>query len=259
MQQEVILGIDVGATGLKGGLIDISTGKLIGDRFRIKTPKPSTPKAIADTFVAIANHFQWKGDIGCGFPSVLRNGIAKTAANIEKEWIGVNVDTLLSEATGCKVHSINDADAAGIAELYFGAADGQQGLTVMLTLGTGIGSAMFMDGVLIPNSELGHLKMEDDMVAEKYCSDGVRKKSGMTWDEYGKRLNRFLKHADRIFSPDLIILGGGGSKEFAQYKDFLKPSIKVIPAQMLNDAGIVGAAYYAYHKANQMSLKGVID
>jgi polyphosphate glucokinase len=259
MQQELILGIDVGATGLKGGLVDVRTGEMIGERFRIKTPKPAAPKTVTEVFCDVVKHFDWKGNIGVGFPSVIRNGVIKTAANIEKDWIGMNVEEHFEKACGCKVFGINDADAAGIAELYFGAADGQNGSTIMLTLGTGIGSAMFLDGVLVPNTEFGHLKMEDDMVAEKYCSDGIRKKTGMTWDEYGKRLNRYIKHLDRIFSPDLIILGGGGSKEFASYQDFLKTPVKVITAQKLNSAGIIGAAYYAYHKANHMSLKGVID
>lgn len=259
MQQELVLGIDIGATGVKGGLVDVSTGIMVTDRFRVKTPKPATPKAVAQAFSEIVEHFNWKGYIGVGFPAVIRNGVAKTAANIDKEWIGTDVSAVLEKTTGCKIYPLNDADAAGIAELYFGAADGQNGLTMMLTLGTGIGSAVFMDGVLMPNTEFGHLKMDDDLVAEKYCSDGIRKKTGMTWDEYGKRLNRYIKHLDRIFSPDLIILGGGGSKEFASYKDFLKSPVKVITAQMLNNAGIVGAAYYAFHKENQMNLKGVID
>jgi polyphosphate glucokinase len=257
MQQELILGIDVGGTGVKGGLVDVSTGAMVTERFRVKTPKPATVQAVTEAFCEIVKHFEWKGNIGVGFPSVIRNGVAKTAANIDKDWIGSNVEEVFAKASGCTIFSLNDADAAGIAELYFGAADGQQGLTIMLTLGTGIGSAVFMDGVLMPNTEFGHLNI-DDLIAEKYCSDAVRKKSGMTWDEYGKRLNRYIKHLDRVFSPDLIVLGGGGSKEFASYKDFLKSPVKVTTAQMLNNAGIVGAAYYAFHKANKMSMKGVI-
>ncbi len=257
MQQELILGIDVGGTGVKGGLVDVSTGKMVTERFRVKTPKPANVQAVTEAFCEIVKHFDWKGNIGVGFPSVISNGVAKTAANIDKDWIGANVEELFAKASGCTIFSLNDADAAGIAELYFGAADGQQGLTIMLTLGTGIGSAVFMDGVLMPNTEFGHLNI-DDLIAEKYCSDAVRKKSGMTWDEYGKRLNRYIKHLDRVFSPNLIVLGGGGSKEFASYKDFLKSPVKVTTAQMLNNAGIVGAAYYAFHKANKMSMKGVI-
>ena len=257
MQQELILGVDVGGTGVKGGLVDVSTGEMVSERFRIKTPKPATTQAVTEAFCEIVKHFDWKGDIGVGFPSVICNGVAKTAANIDKDWIDENIETVLGNASGCKIYALNDADAAGIAELYFGAADGQEGLTIMLTLGTGIGSAVFMDGVLMPNTEFGHLNI-DDLIAEKYCSDAVRKKSGMTWEEYGKHLNRYIKHLDRVFSPNLIVLGGGGSKEFASYKDFLKSPVKVTTAQMLNNAGIVGAAYYAYHKANKMSLKGVI-
>jgi polyphosphate glucokinase len=258
MQQETVLGIDVGATGIKGSIIDVNTGQLAQERHRIKTPQPATPDAIAEVIAQIATHFNWQGPIGCGFPSVVTRGVAQTAANIDKAWIGVNIEQLFSKKTGCPVKVINDADAAGIAEMYFGGADGQQGLTIVITLGTGLGSAVFVDGVLVPNTELGHIFM-NELVAEKYVSDGVRKKEGWDWEKYGKRLNKYLNHIERVFSPDLIVLGGGGSKEYKEFKDFLKLRTRIIPAQMLNDAGIVGAAYYAYYKANNMTLKGVIE
>ena len=258
MQQETVLGIDVGATGIKGSIIDVNTGKLVQERHRIKTPQPATPSAIAVVIAQIATHFNWTGPIGCGFPSVVTHGVAQTAANIDNDWIGVNIEDLFSKATNCPVKVINDADAAGIAEMYFGGADGQHGMTIVITLGTGLGSAVFVDGTLVPNTELGHLFF-NEMVAEKYVSDGVRKKEGWDWEKYGKRLNKYLNHIERVFSPDLIVLGGGGSKEYKDFKEFLKLRTRVIPAQMLNDAGIVGAAYYAYYKANNMTLKGVIE
>jgi polyphosphate glucokinase len=258
MQQAAILGIDVGATGLKGALIDIRTGKLITERHRIPTPQPATPEAVIAELVNLVKHFEWKGTIGLGFPSVIVNGEARTAANIDESWIGKNVEQMLSEHTGCAVKALNDADAAGIAELYFGAGDGQKGLFMLITVGTGLGSAVIADGVLVPNTELGHLQFEKK-VAEKYISESVRKKENLSWEEYGKRLNKYLKHLERLFSPDMIILGGGGSKHFEKYSKQLKPQYtKIIPAQMLNDAGIIGAAYYAYHKVNQLELKGVI-
>ncbi len=258
MKQEAILGIDVGATGLKGALIDIRTGKLITERFRIPTPQPATPKAVIDELAVLVKHFDWKGTIGIGFPSVIVNGVAKTAANIDQSWIGANVEQLLAEKTGCVVKALNDADAAGVAELYFGAGDGKDGMMILITVGTGLGSALIADGVLVPNTEFGHLYL-GKKVAEKYISDNVRKKEDLSWEEYGKRLNKYLTHLERIFTPDTIILGGGGSKHFEKYeKSFKLEHSKVIPAQMLNDAGIVGAAYYAFHKANKLALKGVI-
>lgn len=256
MQQAAILGIDVGATGLKGALIDIRTGKLITERFRIPTPQPATPEAVTAELVNLVNHFEWKGTIGIGFPSVIVDGEVRTAANIDETWIGKNVEQMLSDSTGCPVKALNDADAAGLAELYFGAGDGQKGMVILITVGTGLGSAVIADGVLVPNTELGHLFLEKK-VAEKYISDSVRKKEDLSWEEYGKRLNKYLSHLERIFSPDLIILGGGGSKHFEKYSKHLKLAhTKAIPAQMLNDAGIVGAAYYAYHKVNLLEIKG---
>lgn len=257
MQTQHILGIDIGGSGLKGAIVDVNAGKFVSEKFRIPTPKPATTEAVAEVFRQIVAHFDWKGTIGCGVPAIVRHGVTLSAANIDKSFINANVQEMFSKATNNDVLVLNDADAAGIAELYFGAAESADGMTVMLTLGTGIGSALFTDGVLIQNTELGHLKFKDS-VAEKYCSDGVRKKEDMSWKEYGKRLNEFLQHIELLFSPDLILLGGGGSKHFEKYADELKLNYaKVKPAKLLNEAGIIGAAYYAYYRQNQMQAKSV--
>lgn len=246
--KDIILGIDIGGSGLKGALVDIKKGEFVSERHRIPTPKPATPEAVAAVLKEIVEHFNWKGLVGCGVPAVVRNGVALTAANIDKGFIGTDIQRMFSALTDCEVCVLNDADAAGVAELYFGAADNTQGVAIMLTLGTGIGSAFFSDGVLIQNTELGHLRFQDT-IAEKYCADGVRKKEELNWKDYGKRLNKFLLHIERLFYPDLILLGGGGSKHFDKFQDTIKlEHTKVRPAQLLNDAGIIGAAYFAHHQ-----------
>jgi polyphosphate glucokinase len=251
--QDIILGIDVGGSGLKGALVNIKTGEFVTEKFRLPTPKPATTEAVAETFKSIVEHFNWKGPIGCGVPAVVHNGITKTAANIDKSFVNANIQSIFSKACGCDVLVLNDADAAGIAELNFGAAEGKNGTIIMLTLGTGIGSALFTDGVLIQNTEFGHLKFENS-VAEKYCADSIRKNEDLSWKDYGKRLNKFLLHIEHLFSPDLILLGGGGSKHFQKFEDHLKLTYsKVKPAQLLNEAGIIGAAYFAYYKLERHS------
>ncbi len=251
MQSDSILGIDIGGSGLKGAIINIKTGEFISEKFRIPTPKPATTEAVAGVFKEIVEHFDWKGKIGCGVPAIVRNGVTLSAANIDKSFVGADVQKLFSEISGCDVSVLNDADAAGIAELYFGAADSTDGINIMLTLGTGIGSALFADGVLIQNTEFGHLKFEGD-IAEKYCADSVRKKEDLSWKDYGKRLNKFLNHIELLFSPDMILLGGGGSKHFEKFEESIKLNFtKVRPAKLLNEAGIIGAAYYAAYKENK--------
>jgi polyphosphate glucokinase len=257
MQLDTILGIDIGGSGLKGAIVDIRTGKFVSEKFRIPTPKPATTEAVAATVKEIVAHFNWQGPIGCGVPAIVRNGITLSAANIDKSFVGADVQKIFSQASGCNVVVLNDADAAGIAELHFGAAGTQDGTIIMLTLGTGIGSALFTNGTLIQNTEFGHLKFEDS-IAEKYCSDGTRKKEDLSWKDYAKRLNKYLQHLELLFSPDLILLGGGGSKHFEKFEDAIELNYtKVMPATLLNDAGIIGAAYYAYFKQNQMSEQNV--
>ncbi|RMG67840.1 MAG: ROK family protein [Bacteroidetes bacterium] len=239
-----ILGIDVGGTGIKGALVNTETGELITERKRIPTPQPATPVAVTKTVKKLVDFFQWKGPIGCGFPAPIQHGVARMAANIDKAWVDLDVEEMFLRETGCQVSVINDADAAGLAEANLGAGHGRPGLTLLLTIGTGIGSAFIIDGQLVPNSELGHLRFKGG-IAEHYASDSARKKHNLSWSEWGKRFNEYLNHVHGLFYPDLVILGGGGSKKFHKYEAYLDVPSKVVPAELLNQAGIVGAALSA--------------
>lgn len=239
-----ILGIDIGGSGIKGAVVNTSSGELISERHRIETPQPVTPQAVAQTVRQLVAQFEWKGSIGFGFPAAIQHGVARTAANIDKLWIGTDVRYLFHEATGCPVKVINDADAAGLAESAFGAGQGRKGLILVLTIGTGIGSALINHGVLIPNTELGHLRFMGG-IAEHYASDAVRRQEDLSWDQWGDRLNEFLHHVASLFYPDLILLGGGVSKKFHKYQHQLDLTVPVVPASLLNQAGIVGAALAA--------------
>ncbi|MFZ2098584.1 MAG: ROK family protein [Anaerolineales bacterium] len=239
-----ILGIDVGGTGIKGAPVDTTIGKLMADRYRMLTPKGAKPEPMAKVVKDIAMQFNWHGKIGCGFPAVIRNGVAESAANINQKWIGTNVAQLFSEVTGCPVHVVNDADAAGLAEITFGAGKGVKGVVMMITIGTGLGSALFIDGKLVPNTELGHIEVECDD-AELNASDEARKKQDLSWKKWAKRLDKYLNTLENLFSPDLMILGGGVVKKQENFIPLLKLHTKVIPAVMGNDAGIIGAALAA--------------
>ncbi|MGD8406026.1 MAG: ROK family protein [Anaerolineales bacterium] len=239
-----ILGIDVGGSGIKGAPVDISTGELLDERYRIKTPKGAKPEPMAETVAKIANYFDWKGPIGIGFPAPIKGGVAMMAANISKKWVDVNVDELLSQATGCPCTTLNDADAAGLAEMEFGAGLGQPGTVIVLTLGTGIGTAIFHRGWLLPNAEFGHVEV-DGHEAELRASDFARKREDLSWKKYAKRLNRFLETMEKLFWPNLFIVGGGISKKHEKYLPLLTIDTPVVPAQMLNEAGIIGAALAA--------------
>jgi polyphosphate glucokinase len=241
---EEALGIDFGGSGIKGAPVNVKTGELITERFRIDTPSPSTPEAVADVIDQIAKHFNWHGKIGVGFPSVILHGKVLTAANIDKSWIGVEVDKFLSQKTGCSVFTINDADAAGTAAMTHGAGKGEKGLVLFLTIGTGIGSVLFINGHMVPNSELGHVYFNGTTI-EKYAADSVRKKLDLSWKKYGGRLNEVLNYLQKTYYPDLIILGGGISKKYDKIEEFLQVDTKVVPAVLLNDAGIIGSAMYA--------------
>ncbi|MDX2246754.1 MAG: ROK family protein [Bacteroidia bacterium] len=239
-----ILGIDIGGSGMKGAIVNITNGEFTSERYREATPLPSTPKAVAKTVAKMAEHFQWKGLIGCGFPSVIQKGKVLTAANIDKKWIDTRVESLFEEATGCIVKVVNDADAAGLAEATFGAGKGIEGLAILLTVGTGIGSAFIQDGLLVPNSELGHLRFKGS-IAEHYASDAVRKKEELSWHIWGKRFNEYLNYVYSLFYPDVIILGGGASKKYDKFEDVIDVPTTVITAKLLNQAGIIGAALSA--------------
>jgi len=239
-----VLGIDVGGSGIKGAPVDTETGDLLAERIRIKTPTNAEPQPVADVVAEIARSFKWTGSIGIGFPAPIKSGIAMMAANVSDKWVGTNADDLFTKTSGCDCTLINDADAAGLAEMRFGAGRGQPGTVIMLTLGTGIGTAIFHRGNLLPNTEFGHLDMLG-RDAEHRVSDAARQRDELTWKKYAKRFNRYLKEMEKLFWPDLFIVGGGISKESERYLPLLRIQTPIIPAQLLNQAGIVGAALAA--------------
>lgn len=240
----MILGVDIGGSGVKGAPVDTKTGQLMADRHRIPTPQPATPKAIAGTLSKLAKHFDWRGSIGCGFPAVVQNGVVQTAANIDESWIGTDAAALFSEATGCPSFVVNDADAAGLAEMRFGAGKDKKGVVFLITIGTGLGTVMFSNGQLMPNTELGHIILHGDS-AEKYASDAVRKKLDLSWKNWALRFDEYLHEICRLFWPDLIIIGGGASKKHEKFFKYLTIETKVVPAQLRNEAGLIGAALFA--------------
>jgi len=244
-----ILGVDIGGSGIKGAPVEVKRGMLAAERYRIPTPQPSTPDAVADAVAKIVKHFRWKGPIGCTFPSVIKKGIVYSAANVDKSWIGVNGRKILQKKTGCPVLLLNDADAAGLAEMEFGAGRGHQGVVFVITLGTGIGTAIFVNGELLPNTELGHVGMRvrkgGFVEAEEYASDRIRKEKKLSYKKWARRVNEYFDELEALFSPDLFILGGGVSKKHDEFLPLLKTRAHVVPAQLLNEAGIVGAALAA--------------
>lgn len=244
MKTKKVLGIDIGGSGVKGAIVNTKTGKLKTKRYRIPTPQPATPEAIAGVIKKIATHFKWEGLIGVGYPGVVQKGIVRTAANVDDSWIGTDIESLISNLTKCPVHVLNDADAAGYGEMKFGAGIKEKGLVLLITVGTGIGTVMFIKGKLVPNLEMGHIILHGDD-AEKYSSDAVREKENMDWGVWAKRLNEYLIRIEDLTWPDLMIIGGGVSKEGDKVFDHLKPRTKLVPATLLNEAGIIGAAVAA--------------
>lgn len=239
-----ILGIDIGGSGIKGAPVNIQSGELTRDRYRISTPQPSTPMAVANEVAAVVQYFNWAGPVGCTFPAVIKNGVAYSAANVDASWIGTDGAELFRQETGCPVLLVNDADAAGIAEMEFGAGKGHTGTVIMLTFGTGIGSAIFTNGVLVPNTEFGHMEIRGKD-AEHRAADKIRKEKALTWEKWAERVNEFLARMELLFSPDLFIMGGGISKKYHQFFPLLKINAEIVPAQLLNHAGIIGAAMAA--------------
>jgi polyphosphate glucokinase len=239
MQQ--VLGMDVGGSGIKAAPVDIRTGTLLAPRHRMPTPQPATPEAMLAVMAQLVRHFDWHGPVGVGFPAVIQQGVVRTASNIDSSWIGVSVARRLAALTGDPVSVVNDADAAGLAEMAFGAGQNISGAVLVLTIGTGIGSSLFMDGRLYPNTEFGQVLMEG-MPAERYVSAKAREEAGLSWRKWGKRFDRYLHMVDFYTWPEMIVLGGGGSKKFDRYKDLITLQTPVVPAQLLNEAGIVGAA-----------------
>ena len=239
-----VLGIDVGGTGIKGAPVDTSAGVLLEPRLRLPTPFKAKPGAVAKTIAMITQNFAWNGPIGVGFPGVAIGGIIHTAANVHPSWIGTHAAQLFSENTGCPVHVLNDADAAGMAEMTFGTGKGVKGVVLLVTIGTGLGTVMFTDGHLVPNTEFGHIEI-DGFDAEQRASDAARKREKLSWKKWGKRFNKYLCTVEKLTWPELIILGGGLIKQKDKFFPYLTVHANVLPAQFGNDAGIVGAALAA--------------
>lgn len=241
---QIAFGIDIGGTGIKGAPVDLTSGKLTRERVRIPTPHPATPKAVAATVADVVKQCEWDGEAGATFPAVIKSGVACTAANVDESWIGTDVAGVLGEATGRRIEVLNDADAAGVAEMAYGAGRGRHGVIVMTTLGTGIGTAVFLHGQLLPNTELGHLEI-DGHDAERRASELVREKEGLSWEKWAKRLTTYYKRLEALLWPDLIIIGGGASRKADKFLHLVDVRTDIVPAQLQNDAGIVGAALAA--------------
>lgn len=239
-----ILGIDIGGSGIKGARVDVDGGQLVTERHRIETPQPASPDAVTDVVAEVVRHFAWQGPIGCTFPAIMKHGVAYSAANVDKGWIGTNAQAMIEDKTGCPVRVLNDADAAGVAEMQFGAGRDHAGVVIILTVGTGIGSAVFNNGVLLPNTELGHLEIRGKE-AENRASDRVRKDKDWSWQKWAKKFSEYLQHLEFLFSPDLFIIGGGTSKKFDKFHEDLEAQTPIVPALLLNEAGIIGAALAA--------------
>jgi polyphosphate glucokinase len=237
------LGIDIGGTGIKGAVVDTETGEFVTDRLRIKTPHPAAPDAVGDVVGQISRHFSWTGPVGVTFPGVVKAGTIHTAANVDPKWVGLHAAGVFAKATGCEVSVVNDADAAGEAEARFGHPQARHGVVVLLTFGTGIGSALVADGVLIPNTEFGHLKMGKRQVdAEKRAAELVREREHLTWKEWAGRVSGYLEALEVLMWPDLFVIGGGVSASADRFLTRLECATPVVAAQLENRAGIVGAA-----------------
>ena len=236
-----VLGIDIGGSGIKGAIVDITTGELITERHRIATPRPADPISVAATIKEMVDHFNWEGRAGCGFPTPLAHGKCKGGGNLHKDWKGVHINELFHNATGIDFTVVNDADAAAMAEMHYGAGKDKQGLVAVITLGTGIGSGLFFNGQLVPNSELGHVIHKGESF-ENYAADSIRKKEGLSYKKWGKRLNKYFNHVEFLLSPDLFIIGGGASKKMSEFIHKIRIDTPIIPAENENNAGIIGAA-----------------
>ena len=238
-----MLGVDVGGSGVKAAIVDLATGEATG-RIRVETPQPATPDAIAKSVGELIDQFDVPGPIGCTLPAVVLNGVVNTAAHIDQSWIGTNADEVLSDATGRACAVLNDADAAGVAEARYGAARGRNGVVVLVTIGTGVGTALLDDGKLVPNAELGHIVVTDQ-VADTWVSDSARTTEDLTWKRWSHRLERYLTHLHALLWPELIVIGGGVVKHSDKFLDRINVGCEVRIAELGNLAGIVGAALTA--------------
>jgi polyphosphate glucokinase len=238
------IGVDIGGTGIKGAPVDLEAGSLAAERVRIPTPQPATPDAVAEVVTELISRLDAPGAVGLTLPAVVRDGVAHTASNIDHAWIGTDAAGLFAKTTGRAVAVVNDADAAGIAEMRFGAGRGRSGVVILITLGTGIGSALFVDGTLVPNTELGHLPLHHG-VAEEWAAESVREDDDLSWKQWAHRLSDYMQLVEKLFWPNLIIVGGGVSKKSGKFLPYVEVRTELVPAQLLNDAGIVGAALFA--------------
>ncbi|MBN1121167.1 MAG: ROK family protein [Anaerolineae bacterium] len=239
-----ILGVDIGGSGIKGAPVDTSTGTLVTSRFRIPTPAQSKPKPIARVVRQIVDHFEWEGPVGIGYPGVVQNGFTRTATNLHNKWIDLDASGLFSEQIGLPVTLINDADAAGIAEMAFGAGKSEPGTVIVVTVGTGIGTAVFSHGVLVPNTELGQMDLRGKR-AEVRTSDAARQQEKLSWKKWATRFDEYLGMLEMLFAPDLFIVGGGVCKKADRFIPYLTVNARVVPARLSNEAGIIGAAMVA--------------
>ncbi|WP_344268109.1 polyphosphate--glucose phosphotransferase [Actinomadura napierensis] len=240
-----MLGIDIGGSGIKGAPVDVSTGEFARERYRVATPQPSKPDAVVKVLAEVVEHFGWEGPVGVTYPGVVIDGVTLSAANVSKHWIGLDAASLMADATGREITLLNDADAAGVAEMRLGAGRGRPGTVAVLTLGTGIGSALFTDGVLVPNTEFGHIQV-NGKDAEIRASAKAREEHGLSWEKWAERLSEYLAHLEALISPSLIILGGGVSKKADRFVPLIEGvRAPIVPARLVNNAGIVGAAMAA--------------
>ncbi|MGY1718751.1 MULTISPECIES: polyphosphate--glucose phosphotransferase [unclassified Blastococcus] len=237
-------GVDIGGSGIKGCLVDLDEGRLIGERLRIETPQPSLPEPVFDVVARIVGSFGWSGRVGVTFPGVLKSGVAHTAANVDKTWLGTDLAAGVAQRVPGPVETLNDADAAGLAEMRYGAGRDRRGVVLMLTFGTGIGSALFVDGKLVPNTEFGHIQVDGED-GEKRASAAAREREELSYPEWAQRVDRYLDVLEAGVWPDLIIVGGGVSKKAHKWVPLLSTRTPVVPAELQNDAGIVGAALAA--------------
>ncbi|MEU9013301.1 polyphosphate--glucose phosphotransferase [Streptomyces sp. NPDC048479] len=241
-----VFGVDIGGSGIKGAPVDLERGDLAQERHKVLTPHPSTPAAVADGVAEVIANFSWSGPVGITFPGVVTSGVTRTAANVDKGWVDVDASKLLGERLGgLPVTILNDADAAGVAEMTFGAGRGRKGTVILLTFGTGIGSAVFIDGRLVPNTELGHLELHGHD-AEKHASTKVKDDEGLSWQRWAHRVQKYLAHVEMLFSPELYIIGGGVSRKADKFVPLIEGiRAEIVPAELQNNAGIVGAAMAA--------------
>ncbi|SDI90318.1 polyphosphate glucokinase [Actinokineospora alba] len=237
-------GVDIGGSGIKGGVVDLATGRLIGERVRIATPNPSTPDAVTEVVAEIVAKFAWDGPVGVTLPAVVKNGVTHSAANIDKAWLDTDAAAVFGKRLERDVVVLNDADAAGMAEIRYGWTGDREGVVVLLTFGTGIGSALFLDGKLVPNTEFGHLEI-DGHDAETRAAASVKDEEDLSWTEWAQRVTRYISALENLIWPDLIIVGGGVSKKADKWLPLLEVRTKIVAAELRNDAGIVGAAVAA--------------